>query len=176
MEKTCSKCFLTLPSTSFYPSRRICKECYFKQVYVWQKNNIEKKRAYTRKSMLLSYNKNPQPLLKRGQDWRALNKEWTQQYNKQYHRNNPEVTTAFRRLREHCVRQQTPQWANKAIIRKIYIQARNLSLETGILYTVDHIIPLQGIFVCGLHVETNLQIITKSENSRKKNYYADCNP
>lgn len=64
-----------------------------------------------------------------------------------------------------------PPWANGAAIRAIYAEAKRLTRETGIQHHVDHIIPLQGERVTGLHVETNLQILTGSENSRKRNRF-----
>lgn len=59
---------------------------------------------------------------------------------------------------------QTPSWANLEAIAEIY----NNRPEG---YHVDHIIPLNGKNVCGLHVETNLQYLTVEENLSKKNKF-----
>ena len=60
-------------------------------------------------------------------------------------------------------------WANQDAILAIYRQAEYLTKNTGVLHVVDHIIPLQGRTVSGLHVETNLRVITHHENARKHN-------
>ena len=39
------------------------------------------------------------------------------------------------------------------------------------MHHVDHIIPLQGAIVSGLHVEGNLRVITATENMIKRNRY-----
>lgn len=64
-----------------------------------------------------------------------------------------------------------PPWANKKAIRVFYEEARRLTVETGVLHHVDHKIPLVGREVSGLHVESNLQVLTQRENSRKHNHF-----
>lgn len=68
-------------------------------------------------------------------------------------------------------RKRTPIWSDKYEIEEIYQTAKRISLNTGIKHEVDHIIPLQGELVSGLHVPENLQIIPKRENRKKRNKY-----
>lgn len=60
--------------------------------------------------------------------------------------------------------QRTPSWANKEKITKFYIKCPKD-------HHVDHIIPLQGEKVSGLHVVENLQYLTASENLSKSNKF-----
>lgn len=60
---------------------------------------------------------------------------------------------------------QRPPWANLKAIRSFYLEASRRGLE------VDHVIPLKGELVSGLHVETNLQLLTAEENSKKRNSF-----
>lgn len=68
-----------------------------------------------------------------------------------------------------------PKWLTqfqKAQINNFYKKALLLTKNTGIPYEVDHIVPLRGKYVSGLHVPWNLQVILKSENRLKANKYA----
>ena len=68
---------------------------------------------------------------------------------------------------------RTPPWADLDAIRKLHEQAQRLTKETGVAHHVDHIIPLQGKTVSGLHIHTNMQILTARENCRKWNKWED---
>jgi hypothetical protein len=66
----------------------------------------------------------------------------------------------------------TPSWLTVEDFNKIeelYACARMFKLYTGEEYHVDHIVPLQGKNVCGLHVPWNLQVIPAKENLSKSN-------
>lgn len=65
-----------------------------------------------------------------------------------------------------------PKWLTRAERDQImltYTFARAWSAATGVEHQVDHIIPLRGKNVCGLHVPWNLRIISAAENCRKGN-------
>lgn len=72
--------------------------------------------------------------------------------------------TAMSSARRAAKLQRTPKWADLDAIADFYV-----SRPEG--YHVDHIIPLQGEKVSGLHVLENLQYLPAVENVRKHNKF-----
>ena len=68
--------------------------------------------------------------------------------------------------------ERTPSYSNDEAIRRIYEQSGLLSESTGIPHEVDHVIPLQGEKVSGLHVPGNLMIVPDNLNLSKNNAFA----
>lgn len=65
-----------------------------------------------------------------------------------------------------------PPWlteAQKQEIADLYWLSRDACLTTGERYEVDHIIPLIGKDICGLHVPWNLQVLPADLNRKKSN-------
>ena len=82
------------------------------------------------------------------------------------------VRTALQAKRRASMRRAAPPWLTRSHLDEIagvYELARRLSEETGVAHEVDHIVPLQGESVSGLHVPWNLQAIPASENRWKGN-------
>ena len=103
--------------------------------------------------------------------WRLANPEKVKEYQKAWNAENPDKInfhSAVRRARKELA---VPAWANLSAIKAFYDKAKQLERETGIKHHVDHKIPLRHKLVCGLHVENNLQILTASENLKKKNSF-----
>lgn len=98
-------------------------------------------------------------------EWGKQNPDKVRKYNTGAHKN---YLTAKRRA---MLKNATPIWADMDKIRKLYVEAKEIENLTGNKHEVDHIIPLQGKLVCGLHVEYNMQVIPAEENRRKSNLY-----
>lgn len=103
--------------------------------------------------------------------WYAKNKTSVADRHAKWARENSHLTAARTRKRDAAKLNATPAWADFEVIKDFYAEAARLTLETGILHEVDHIVPLQGKNVCGLHVPCNLDVITKAANLSKGNRF-----
>lgn len=102
--------------------------------------------------------------------------EQRQKYRKAWKLKNPEEVKASTKHRRDKHKQATPKWLTKEQkkqIRQLYVDAMIASRVTGTPYVVDHIVPLRGEDVCGLHVPWNLRVMTREENLRKSNKLLD---
>ena len=75
--------------------------------------------------------------------------------------------------RKYALEWATPDWVDTKAIKAIYAECKRITMETGVKHEVDHIIPIQGKKVCGLHVPWNLRVITKAANARKHCRFGD---
>lgn len=105
-------------------------------------------------------------------DYYYSNKDKCNARLNEYRRKNPQKFAALNAKRRAAKIKATPKWLTDKDfleIEELYICAKAFQIYTGQEYHVDHIIPLQGKNVCGLHVPWNLQLITAKENLAKSN-------
>jgi hypothetical protein len=155
-----------------------CVEC---QRIEWERSN-EKRAEYFQaynnsdagKAAKKKYYENNKEIVKIKAMTRS--NEQRQKYRKAWKLKHPEEVKASTKHRRDKHKQATPKWLtseHKKQIRQLYVDAMVTSRVTGIPYVVDHIVPLRGEDVCGLHVPWNLQIMTREENLRKSNKLLD---
>jgi hypothetical protein len=93
---------------------------------------------------------------------------------KLYRTENKGKINALCAARKKVVKQRTPQWLtdfDRLKIRCLYQLAAMYTQENQESWHVDHVIPLQGVTVSGLHVPNNLRVIPGLDNIKKKNRY-----
>ena len=155
-----------------------CLECLKLE---WERGNqtrAEYFRAYNQseagqKAKQEYYGRNREAVIARAQ---ARDTTKVTEYKLAYKERNPDLYKELVSLRRRRFRLATPKWLSaeqKLEIRLKYRLAIELSRRTGERYVVDHIVPLQGEEVCGLHVPWNLEVVTQTENLKKSNKLVD---
>lgn len=160
--RKCPKCNLDKPLSEFYlrRSNKIKKNTY----QSWCKdctNRYNKEHKGIWNEYMRRYRQTSQSQISRA-TYEQTSK--CKAIHATYRKNNREKIAA-QSAKRHCAKlQRIPKWADLNAIKQFYINR-----PKGM--TVDHIVPLQGKLVSGLHVLNNLQYLTLSENSKKGRSY-----
>lgn len=177
--KTCTKCGATKALKEFHKRnsspcgyKSECKECRNTNKRIYNENNKELTKAY--------YNTNKEKIKQRSSIWYQENKEFCKERFKinssNWRQNNPDKNNAKEAKRRATKLRATPKWLTKEQVKQIeteYALAVWCSKVINEKYEVDHIVPLQGKTVCGLHVPWNLQVITSKQNREKSNKHGN---
>lgn len=106
--------------------------------------------------------------------WSKLNAEKVRLYAKRVKQNNKGKVNADTAQRRYAKLKRTPAWLtvdDRWLIEQAYELAALRTKMCGFQWHVDHIIPLQGRVVSGLHVPNNLQVIPWIDNVVKANNF-----
>jgi hypothetical protein len=87
--------------------------------------------------------------------------------NSAYRKANLPKVMVWNNARRAAERRATPAWADTEAMACFYELAAIYAKALGEAFHVDHIVPLRGKRVCGLHVQDNLQVLPAAENLRK---------
>jgi hypothetical protein len=172
--RTCKKCFLEKPMDAFkkhtHGFRHVCKKCQ----YDAEMTNPE---AHANRLLRMKkYRNSEQGIVTAAkyvcsESGKESRKNAIRRYEQNTGKSAKIARTARRRLTKN---QRTPEWLTEDdhwIIDQAYELAALRTKMFGFAWHVDHIIPLQGKIVSGLHVPTNLQVIPWLDNIKKHNRY-----
>ena len=135
----------------------------------WYERNKERAKESARQWALA----NPEKARQSKTKWRQENLKLHNAINREWFANNKDKRASYQAKRKATILQRTPKWDSEAhLIQAKYQLANMLTRETGKPHHVDHIIPLQGKKVCGLHVFSNLRVILGEENIKKSNKFS----
>ena len=170
VQRNCQDCGddITTMYVSKYGCR--CKACVAKYQKVYRDAN-KAQIAALKKNWKLS---NPEHVAEQDRKYAAAHPENRVVARRKWSAANPGKDNACKTQNRLVRIKRTPAWLSeddKWMIEQAYELAALRTKMFGFIWHVDHIIPLNGRRVSGLHVPTNLQVIPGAENSRKSNGY-----
>lgn len=152
---------------SWRSSNGTCFECADARISDWCKTEAGKK------SVRATKERRKDASVIANKEYRQKNKDRIKEYNKRYTLDNKDWHLSYYRAHNAKKRASkiaaTPSWSEADEIDNLYKSAHDMSIETGIKYEIDHIVPLISELVCGLHCISNLRIIERSANRSKGN-------
>ena len=168
-----------------YASNAICVECIKIANVDKYKNNRESQLASWRKwhesnkdihniRVKRWQEANKDKTRKNAKAWVLANPEKVKAKALRYIKKNPDAYTARAVANVAKQAKRVPKWLtsdDRWMMREAYNLAKLRTQMFGFAWEVDHIIPLRGAIVSGLHVPINLQVLPKTENRDKKNHY-----
>ena len=178
----CLKCKVEKSFVEFYVKRgrprgyqSYCKACAKERTNQHRHENLETLRAKQRDYYKANSEKRVAGVLK------ARKNHWANfvAYRRKYAAANPEKVRAWDAIKRANRYQRAPKWLSalqKQEIENFYWLAKDLEIVTGEHYQVDHIVPLNGKTVSGLHVPWNLQVLPADVNLRKSNKFEGAPP
>jgi hypothetical protein len=147
------------------------REKAYQRVKEWRAANPDKKLEQDRRYA----ERYPEKLVAKTQRWRARNPQSAAESSRRTRRKHAARVLANKAKYRATKLQATPRWLNKGYwfeIGCVYLY-RDALKRIGLDYHVDHIVPLQGKKVSGLHVPENLQVLPADRNRLKNNHYAE---
>lgn len=138
-------------------------------IRAWCEANPEKVRAIN----AAYYKRHKDKLDAKAAAWNKANPEKVKTNGKTYRKANPEKRNADAAKAHASKIQRIPAWANPEKINEWYEAAAFATEIFEIPIEVDHIVPLHGKHVSGLHVDYNMQLLTQEANRKKRNTFGE---
>jgi hypothetical protein len=136
--------------------------------------NHKRKTSDSKRDYSAEYHRNAEARRAQALEYYYANHEQSKKKQLSRQKLKPERAAAATAKRRALKLQRTPAWLtefDKLKIKCVYSVAAMLTRENKESWHVDHIIPLQGDLVSGLHVPSNLKVIRGAENIAKHNKY-----
>ena len=147
-----------------------CKNCAGNVVKKHREDNRDRYKELERKR----YAQNPERRIQSVLKSQDKNRETFNSYRRSYNKLNRAKVTSWDKAKRLRRENRVPVWLtdkHKKEIQDYYWLAQDLKKVTGEDYHVDHIVPLNGKNISGLHVPWNLQVLPSDINMRKSNSF-----